>query len=79
MVQIGKYLPYKHGDLSLITRIHITKRDTVVHVYNPSSGESETGGSLGPPPPSQIDGFQPNERPCQKRKKKKPRCMTSEE
>lgn len=39
-----KCLPHKHEDLSVILSTIIEKLDVAVLVWNPSTGEEETGG-----------------------------------
>lgn len=43
LVQIVKYLPYKHEDPNLIPRTHVKKSDLVAHAYKASIGEAGTG------------------------------------
>lgn len=46
ITQFGKYLPCKQEDLNPIPRTHL-KKQSVVWTCKPSTGEAETGGSLG--------------------------------
>lgn len=47
MAKSVKCVPHKPEDLSLTPSNHVKKPSVMVHICDPSTGEPETGGSLG--------------------------------